>query len=251
MKKLNLRALAAALTIGCATLSASAVGPDLFNHLGANLQVGTNGITIEAATKLTRFVDVRAGVDFMPGFHINTDADYTVDLPPEYASYAPSSDHVSGTVDLEGSMKRTQGHLIFNVYPVPGCSFYVAAGAYFAGNKLLKISGHTEIPADVRDASVLIGDFKLPVDENGDVDGGLKVNNFRPYLGLGFGRAVPKRLLNFGFELGVQMQGKPKLYSNNGEIETSLIEDDNTYQKIMKYLKVYPTISFKLQFRAL
>lgn len=248
MKKINLKALIAAIAVGT-SLSAAAIGPDVFNHVGANLQVGTNGITIEAATKITRFVDMRAGVDIMPNIHINSDADYTIQ-PASYAGFNNVPDVISGTVDLKGSMKRTQGHVIFNVYPIPMCSFYVAAGAYFAGNKLLKISGHTDLPANAAEASVLIGDFKLPVDKNGDVNGGLKVNGFRPYLGLGYGRAVPKHLVNFGFELGVQIQGKPKLYSEDGDVDVSLIEDDNTYQKIMKYLKVYPTISFKLQFRA-
>lgn len=248
MKKSMFKALLAAVAMSTA-LSAQAIGPDVFNHLGVNAQVGTNGITLEAATKLTRFVDVRAGVDMMPGFKIKSDAEYTVEsMHLDNLGY--SGPAYGGTIDLEGSMKRTQGHILFNVYPIPGASLFVVAGGYFGGNKLLKISGHADI-SQYQNAGVLIGDWRLPVDKDGNVNGGLKVNSFRPYLGLGFGRAVPNHLLNFGFELGVQIQGKPKVYSEDGDVDTSVLEDDNTYNKIMKYLKVYPTISFKLQFRAL
>lgn len=252
MKKSMFKALLAAVAMSTA-LSAQAIGPDVFNHLGVNAQVGTNGITLEAATKLTRFVDVRAGVDMMPGFKIKSEAEYTVGeyiQVPGFSSMTPDMPTYAGTVDLEGSMKRTQGHILFNVYPIPGASFFVVAGGYFGGNKLLKISGHTDV-SSYENPGVLIGDWRLPVDKDGNVNGGLKVNSFRPYLGLGFGRAVPNHLLNFGFELGVQIQGKPKVYSEDGDVDTSVLEDDNTYNKIMKYLKVYPTISFKLQFRAL
>ena len=47
------------------------------------------------------------------------------------------------------------------------------------------------------------------MDNNGNVSGGLKVSGFRPYLGLGFGRAVPKKRVGVMFELGVQFHGKP------------------------------------------
>ena len=32
--------------------------------------------------------------------------------------------------------------------------------------------------------------------------GGIKVNGFRPYFGIGWGRTLPNKLVNFGIELG-------------------------------------------------
>lgn len=46
------------------------------------------------------------------------------------------------------------------------------------------------------------------------VNGGVKVKNFRPYLGLGFGRLIPKNRLGIRFELGAQFQGKPVVYAD-------------------------------------
>ena len=38
-----------------------------------------------------------------------------------------------------------------------------------------------------------LGDYLLTPDERGNVDATLKVAAFRPYLGVGFGRAVPAK----------------------------------------------------------
>ena len=222
-----------------------------FDHLGANVQVGTNGITIEAVSNITQFVNIRAGVDFIPGIKFNADADF------EFYDHFGNTGNYEGTMDLQGNLGRTQGHVIFNVYPVPKVPFYVAVGAYFGGNKLVKISGHSdEIKeqydtwGDQMSGGVIIGNYNVPVNENGDAKGGIKVNGFRPYLGIGWGRTLPNKLVNFGIELGVQIQGKPKVYTDYGQLDTSEIEDDNTYQKIINNLKVYPVLSFRLGFKA-
>lgn len=49
------------MAIGLAALTANA-GPGVFNHLGFGAGIGTSGITIEAATPITNFVNLRAGV---------------------------------------------------------------------------------------------------------------------------------------------------------------------------------------------
>ena len=56
----------------------------------------------------------------------------------------------------------------------------MTAGAYFGGGTLLKINGHSDQLKDLVDeagkAGVVIGDYTIPVDENGNVSGGLKVS---------------------------------------------------------------------------
>lgn len=118
------------MAIGLAALTANA-GPGVFNHLGFGAGIGTSGITIEAATPITNFVNLRAGVSWMPAITFNADADFT---------YTVMSETQTGTVNLKGDFGRVQGQVIFNVYPVPKVPVYVAAGAYFGGDKLLKIT---------------------------------------------------------------------------------------------------------------
>lgn len=207
------------------------------NHLGVGLGVGTNGISVEAATPLTRFVSVRAGVHFMPNIKYSTDVDATY--------YVNDQEHYTD-VDVDCGIGRTQGSLIFNIYPLPHGSFFVAAGAYFGGSKLIKLHGHSSELEGYQNAGIEVGDYKIPVDSKGNVRGGLKVNGFRPYLGLGWGRAIPRRLLNFNFELGVQFEGTPKVYSDTGNLTDLAEEADNDFKDYIKYLKVYPTLTFRL-----
>lgn len=250
MKRKLYLALAAIVTASSMTTASA----QYFDRIGANLQVGTNGISVEAATNISKYVNLRVGADFMPDFGLNTDTDYTIDNPD-----TPVYGDIDGTINLHGAIGRVQGHVIFNVYPAPKVPVYIAVGGYFGGNKLVKINGHSDEaeeylrqnPDALSSAGAIIGDMTVPFDENGDVSGGLKVNSFRPYFGIGWGRAIPEKRINFGIDLGVQLDGTPELYTDYGELDTSIIENDNTYQKIIKYLKVYPVLSFKLQFRAL
>lgn len=241
-----MRKLFLATMVMMSAMSASAIGPDIFNHLGAGVGVGTNGISVELATPVTRFVTVRAGASFMPGISFHADADYTYSLPNPVTGLAETR---NGEVNLKGDLGRVQGQVIFNVYPAPKVPFYVAVGGYFGGDKLLKITGHSADLANP-DAQAVIGDYKIPANANGDISGGLKVKGFRPYVGIGWGRAIPGKLVNFACDLGVQIQGKPELYTDYGEIDRSITEDDNTFNKVRNALKVYPTLTLKLNFRA-
>ena len=63
------------MAIGLAALTANA-GPGVFNHLGFGAGIGTSGITIEAATPITNFVNLRAGVSCKVKGDINKKAIY-------------------------------------------------------------------------------------------------------------------------------------------------------------------------------
>lgn len=217
----------------------------LFNHLGVGVHAATTGFGIEVATPITRFVTARAGVSFMPGFSFNTDFDgtyqSTIDGTP-YEGYF--------NMDVNASIKRAQGSLIFNVYPAPRfSSFFVAVGAYFGGARIVGLHGHSDelVELAAHQSYIDLGDYRLPVDRNGNVTASLRSGAFRPYVGLGFQRPVPYKRLNFGVELGVQYMGHMKVYNGESEIEPSaVIDSDDTWQKVIDKAVVYPVLKFTL-----
>lgn len=228
----------------------TAAAQDLFNHLAVNAHVATTGVGVELSTPITKFITMRAGVTCMPGFSFNAEVD---------GQYYVNNTRRDFTVDLDANLKRTQGSVIFNVYPLAKAkvcfSFFLAAGLYFGGDKLVKINGHSdEIANDLKQLGgtpyIELGDYKLPVDENGDVKGGLKVQKVRPYLGLGFGRYVPKKRISVTGELGVQFHGHIKPYTSEGEIEAfdELTENDD-WKKVMDKLTVYPMLKIVISGR--
>lgn len=249
MKKLLISLCVAA----CAMLSAphsEAQVKDMLgiaNHLGVNLNVGTTGIGVEAATPITPFVQARLGISIMPGitFHVDSDVTLNGNYGGNYGSY-------DGEIQLDGSLKRVQGSLIFNVYPL-GNRFplFVAVGGYFGGRDLVKINGYCPEAKGLGNY-VEVGDYQLPLDANGYAKGALRVNAFRPYIGIGTGRPCPVGRLNFMWELGVQFQGKPYVWDdlNKQKVETQFLEDsDDTFQKIMDNFTVYPVLKFTLSGR--
>ena len=228
----------------------TAAAQDLFNHLAVNAHVATTGVGVELSTPITKFITMRAGVTCMPGFSFNAEVD---------GQYYVNGESNNFTVDLDANLKRTQGSVIFNVYPLAKAkvcsSFFLAAGLYFGGDKLVKIKGHSDERAEKinqfnGNPYIELGDYKLPVDENGNVKGGLKVQKVRPYLGLGFGRYVPKKRISVTGELGVQFHGHIKPYTSEGEIEAfdELTEKDD-WKKVMDKLTVYPMLKIVISGR--
>ena len=194
----------------------------IFNSVSAGVGVGLTGVDVEVATPITPYLALRGGLTFMPGFSINTDVDVDVN-DPRAGVYNDTY-----SMDVKGS------------------------GAYFGGSSLVKIEGHSDKLKDLiaqgESAGIVIGDYTIPVDNNGNVSGGLKVSGFRPYLGLGFGRAVPKKRVGVMFELGVQFHGKPEVYTDSGDVKDLLneIDEDDTFTKIMDKLTVYPVMKIRI-----
>lgn len=228
----------------------TAAAQDLFNHLAVNAHVATTGVGVELSTPITKFITMRAGVTCMPGFSFNAEV---------YGQYYDNNTPRDFTVNLDANLKRTQGSVIFNVYPLAKAkvcsSFFLAAGLYFGGDKLVKIKGHSdEIAEKINQFNgnpyIELGDYKLPVDDNGNVKGGLKVQKVRPYLGLGFGRYVPNKRISVTGELGVQFHGHIKPYTSEGEIEAfdELTEKDD-WKKVMDKLTVYPMLKIVISGR--
>lgn len=235
----------------------------LANRVGVGVGYGTEGLGFDVAIPLTQYVQVRAGLNIFPNikFHENVDVDYVGDTP------LPGEQAINGTVRLDAKFGRTYGDVKFDVYPFGNKNnFFVTAGLSFGGGDLVSIKGFCKEAADAhalaKDYGVTIGDYKIPFDENGYIDGGVKVNKVRPYLGLGFGRLIPKGRLGFRFELGAQFQGKPKVYA--GDIDNVLENKDlndaldaegkktkDDIAKVMDWLKVYPVLKFSIRGRIL
>lgn len=216
----------------------------VFNSLAAGVGIGTTGVDVNVATPITSHFALRGGFSIMPNFSMSTDVD--VDVEAAEGMNAPS------TIEMEGSIKRVSGELLVNYYPFKKGAFFLTAGAYFGGGTLLKISGHSDqlkdLVAEAGKAGVVIGDYTIPVDKNGNVSGGLTVSSFRPYVGLGFGRAVPKKRIGMMFELGVQFHGKPDVYTDYGNVSNLLdeVDPDDTFSKVMDKLTVYPVMKIRL-----
>lgn len=238
--------------------------------IGTDLDLGTQGLNND-------FQDMTRRAE-----QINQAAGHTViDLSSLPGGNLPES------MDVEGKLTNTTFHFLVDVYPFKSSSFHATVGFYAGGKELISVYnkdagflkpitqwndavlGRTALPAEaqqyIQGQSMIgaeLGDYFIAPDpaDNGDVKATIEVSSFRPYLGIGFGRAVPRGRLGCQFDLGVQFWGTPKVYAptyENGKYMRQQLTDDHAggdggdVIKVISKIPVYPTINFRLVGRIL
>ena len=190
-------------------------------------------------------------------------------------------------LEVQGKLDNTLGHVLIDIHPFK-TSFHLTLGAYFGKDEIIDVynkeSGFLK-PINAYNEAIInanspsadpgvkqvvnqhnlkmiggeLGDYFVTPNpaENGDVRAYAKVKSFRPYVGLGFGRAVPKKRIGCQFDLGVQFWGKPEIYVPTydkaaGTYQYEKIDGDKAGEDAGKVLKtiskvsVYPVLNFRL-----
>ena len=267
MKKLMMVAVILLTSVG-SVMAQNEYKRGLFNHVGLNVGAGTEGISVGLAAPVTSFFEVEAGVNVMPSFKLSGDLD--VDVNTSSLPQVPNVQYPpEATIHAEGSFDRTTFNVKANLYPFGGGSkFFIAAGLSIGGEKIAEVSGSCdelrdfsqklptpELKDQFRQAvSANLAGYNLQFDENYNVQGDIRCKKVRPYLGLGFGRLVPKNRLGMRLELGCQFMDKLKVYQNDTEIDINkALEDagDDDLSKFVKDLKIYPVVKFSFTGRIL
>ena len=236
------------LLVACGFAPAFSQEYGLFNHVAINAGVGTEGISVGAATPITEYLELSAGLNIMPSIKFKGNEDINVSVP--FPGYDLKD------IKIEGDLARTTFDLKLNVYPAgDSFPFFIVGGLSFGGEKLGKLQGFSDdvarLYADHPEYSGIIythlDEYVFSFDRQGYVKGDVRVKNVRPYAGLGFGRLVPKKRIGFRFELGCQFMGKMKIYQNDKEIGATLMEkSDGDFSKVIDKLKVYPVLKLSL-----
>ncbi len=112
----------------------------------------------------------------------------------------------------------------------------------------MDIYNYNQTVPEENQIGVELSDYLLKPDEKGNVESSIQVNGIKPYLGVGFGRAVPrKNRVGFMVELGCQFWGTPKVYNSDHQVKSEDLDgDDDGIAKVLSKIKVYPVISFRL-----
>lgn len=222
----------------------------IFNHVGLNVGVGTEGIGVGIAAPITDYLELGFGVNFMPSVKIKGDVNIDFNIPAGLPIEYPTAD--DRKVKITGDIARTTMDVKLNIYPFgDNSSFFVAGGFSFGGEKIAKLSGHNNYIAKypiARDyAAAELDKYNVKFDDKGDVNGDIRVKKFRPYVGLGFGRLVPENRVSCRFEMGCHFMGKLKVYQDGSELNiNNQNKGDDDLSKIIDKLTVYPVLKFTI-----
>lgn len=246
---------------------------NILNHLAIGLDVGTTGIGADVAVPFTKYLEIEAGFSIMPKIKYNTKL---------HLNLSQYWDMTNGQLDLglsdipiQGKLNMVNGKVMFNVYPIAALnSFHITVGAFFGKESVVEVyntqDGQLAIVNQANEAidayneiatannlmpqehiGVKLGDYLLTPDANGNIKATLNTKSFKPYVGIGYGSAVPKRRLGFKVDLGAMFWGTPDVVDHNG---VSLSKQDwggkdGGAFRIINKIKVYPVLNFRLSGR--
>jgi len=94
-------------------------------------------------------------------------------------------------------------------------------------------------------------DFPVTPDKVGEMTITYESNKILPYLGIGFGKAVPEKLLSLALEIGAYYRGQPKISIVGTELFEPNTTNDNgaiISENASKY-KIQPVLTLRLGFR--
>ena len=232
----------------------------LFNHMSVGLGLGTTGISVDVAAPICPYVAVRAGADILPDIKFRPALDLGFNQEIKDFVYEWFNERLPDKIDFDGKLKYTAGHLLFDVYPFKNSSFHVTAGAYLGNKELVNMNtlgyefllktiydyNHSEIREEwgLGKIGVKLGNYFLEPDKEGMINATVEVNALRPYIGVGFGRAIPTRhRFACNFDLGLQFWGTPKVYLE-GDNGKSQLEKSNLDPESAKALKKLSETTF-------
>ena len=222
----------------------------LFNHLSVGLDVGTTGWGLEVATPCTPYVTFRAGFATVPSFSYTYDKDGGV----KYKNHG-----VEHRAPFKGTLHKTDFTLLADLYPIKGASFHFTVGFFAGRSDFVTAKNTAPLVCDPGEGLEINDGEIISPDANGNAKARIKVNGFKPYLGIGFGRSISTdKKFNVSCDLGVQFWGKPKLQAyKNEDLQLDIPghwtevlsgvddEDFNDALDIVHKVKVWPTMTIR------
>lgn len=195
--------------------------------IGVGAKAGTLGLGVEITKGFTPTVNGRLGLN----------------------NYKLDASGTESDIDYDADLKLDSVAALVDWHPFSG-GFRASAGVLFNNNKLdmtaksatsYDIGGTTYTPAQI-----------------GTFGGSVNFDDMAPYVGIGWGNAVEQgQRLTFAIDVGVLMQGKPKVdftstggtLSSDPTFQSNLAAEEQQLQDSLNDYDMYPVISLGLAFQ--
>ena len=133
-------------------------------------------------------------------------------------------------------------------------TFRLTAGFYLGNKDIVKFDNEDDPvkPGDFEKGEGLeIGDYVVEFDEHGIGRAAVQVNSFKPYVGIGIGRNIPRNTIGVSADFGVQFWGSPKIVEkqtgHDGVLtESSVSRKDGGAIKTISKISVFPVLTIRI-----
>ncbi len=280
MKRLFVLSLATLFTLGISAQE----NMEPFRHFSVGVEAGLHGVGIEVAMPVLPSLVVKAGYNWFPSSElVKTDVSAdTKDLKEAQEQYTALTSYQfqnkfgdEAVVSAGAQVGLSNFKLMLNWYPFKSSNFYLAGGLYYApkddDKPFLRISGNTTendwaALQELRDKSGVDYDISLEIgnekyaimekDGKGYLQADYKIDPLKYYVGFGFGRSIPNKLIGFQFELGTMIYHSTGFYFQEKEVDMGDAAEQfgDAAKTAVEYLDkfpIYPQIAFRFNFRAL
>ena len=243
----------------------------LFNHLSVGLNTGLTGFGIDVAMPVHKLVTVRAGIS---GWGIGDIKFKAINTATEITQMqmveeeALKRAQMVDKVELAAKPNFWNFYVLGEVHPFKNQQFYFSAGLFFGSKNFIHFRNtNDEALGFLYDANQKVeeynqlfrtnyppiglkfGDYVFTADENGNIDGRMKTNVVKPYIGVGFGQHLAKtHRVSLAVDAGLLFWGTPKFVLNNGkEIDTA--GKNSGIGSVLSWLKAWPNIEVRVAYK--
>lgn len=237
------------------TLTVKAQENNLLKHWAVGISAGTTGVGFDVATTLNQHLQFRGVFNFFPKVSANSDLEISgmPDIPEGYT--------VPDDIKVEGKLNMNSADLLLDVFPSKRSSFHFTLGLSCGFGKgiaeLYNLSGQEDLRqiyeynqrGDIyKKVGYGLGHYLLEPDADGRLYADIRVKKLKPYVGIGFGRAVPRsKRVGVMFEVGARFWGSPSVYCNQVRLdEENIGGEEGKIFKTISEICVYPVMRLRL-----
>lgn len=132
--------------------------------------------------------------------------------------------------------------LLLEYLPFANKNFKLVVGGSYIS------SGNADVNVAYNEA-ITYGDIVIEPEDIGDMTIGIDYTGFAPYVGLGWGRAVPRKNVGFGIEIGTFYVGSPDVSLAATNMLANTASEEGQLQENMNDYKWFPFLNMRLAFR--
>ncbi len=203
-----------ALAVSLVGMTARAQDTQIANHLAVGVTMGLDGVGLEVALPMTPYVQLRTGYSLFP-------YTYSRNVNFGQVEIGGTTRDLSQTPLKDTHWKGGEGKRLADIYPVKKTGFHLTVGVYIGPGKFLHADADLSkalSPSDYATLGITYGQgadkISISTDSKGFVHADVMAGIVRPYVGLGFGRAIkPGSRVRVSFDMGVLVTGGVKLQS--------------------------------------